>query len=112
MTGVDKSATMPRRAQRNADERGVMLRLRKTSLEKLDVVGEFDAAYSVFSVFNYILHEDQLRKTLSKLRTLILPGGLLVLDMGNFASLFGRYKKVIAKERRGRGWSIRRRVTH
>ena len=112
MTGVDKFAAMLRIAQQNANERGVKLNLRRTSLEELDIVGEFDAAYSVFSVFNYILDEAGFRNTLGRLKVLIRSGGLLVLDMANYASFYDSYKKVITKERRGNGWSVRLRMAH
>lgn len=112
MTGIDKFAAMLRVAQQNANERGVKLNLRRTSLEELDVVGVFDAAYSVFSVFNYILDESGFRNTLGRLKTLIRPGGLLVVDMANYASIYDSYKKVITREKRGSGWWVKLRMAH
>jgi hypothetical protein len=32
--------------------------------------------------------------------------------MANYAAIFGSYKRVITREQRGTGWSIRRRITH
>jgi SAM-dependent methyltransferase len=112
VTGIDKFAAMLRRAELNAKEHGVSLRLHQSSLENLDVSDQFDAAYSVFSVFNYILQEEMLRSTLNRLKTLIRPGGLLVLDMANYAAIIDNCKKVITKERKGRGWRVNMRTEH
>jgi SAM-dependent methyltransferase len=112
VTGIDKFPAMLKRAQQNANDRGVTIDLRKTSLERLDIVGKFDAAFSVYSVFNYILDEKRLRNTLGRIRALIRPGGLLIIDMANYASIFDSCRKVITKEREGKGWSVKMRMEH
>jgi SAM-dependent methyltransferase len=100
------------KARQNAGERGVELRLLRTSLEDLDIEGEFDAAFSVFTTLNYVLDEAKLSAALARLRSLLRPGGVLVVDSGNFAAAFGNWKRVTTKTSRGKGWSVRTHTSH
>jgi 2-polyprenyl-3-methyl-5-hydroxy-6-metoxy-1,4-benzoquinol methylase len=112
VTGVDRFPTMLRRARANARAAGLTIALKEASLEELEIGGRYDAAYSVCSVFNYILEGEALSRCLERLRNLIRPGGLLVVDVMNFASLLGIWKKETVLRRRGMGWRLERRVTH
>ncbi len=93
-------------ARQAAVEGGVKLRLCRTPLEELNVDGRYDAAYGAYSVFNYLLDEDALLQTLERLRKLVLPGGVVVLDMANYAAVYGSFKKFIIRKREGNGWSV------
>src|SRR5580658_941747 len=95
VTGVDNSPTMLRIARRNADKRRVKLRLVRSQLSELNITGRFDAAYSVQDPFNYLLTEEELSNSLARLRSLLRPGGVLIVDIMNFASLHGRWKGVL-----------------
>ena len=112
ITAIDKSPTMLKIARRNADERQVKLRLLRTQLGQLKVTGRFDAAYSVQDPFNYVLEEKELSNSLKRLKSLLRPGGLLVVDIMNFASLYGRWKRVLKQTTRGKSWTIRSHVSH
>ncbi len=111
VTGVDRSPAMLKVARRNADERQVELRLLRSRLSELKVTGRFDAAYSVQDPFNYLLEEDELSSSLTRLRSLLRPGGVLVVDIMNFATLYGGWKRVLRQTSRGKNWTIRRRVS-
>lgn len=112
VTGIDRSSSMLKRAKQNADAKGVRLRLFRTPLNELEVDGRYDAAYSVFSVFNYLLDEEALSKALARIRSLLRPGGVLIIDTMNYASLFGVWKREISTTRKGKGWSVHRLVSH
>ena len=112
VTGVDKSPAMLKIARRNADERQVKLRLLRSQLSDLKVAGRFDAAYSVQDPFNYILEEKELSDSLARLKSLLRPGGVLVVDIMNFASLYGGWKRVLKKTSRGKNWTVRNQVSH
>jgi len=112
VTGVDNSSTMLKIARRNADERHVKLKLLRSQLGELKITGRFDAAYSVQDPFNYILKEKELSNSLSRLKSLLRPGGVLVVDIMNFASLYGKWKRLLEQTSRGKNWTIRTRVSH
>lgn len=112
VTGTDKFAAVLERTRRNADEKGVKLRLFRTPLNELRIEGEFDAAYSIQGPFNYILEEEELSKSLARLMALLRPGGILVVDIINFAFIYGKWKRTINMTRKGRGWSIRRHTSY
>ncbi len=112
VTGIDKFATMLKVARRIADERQVKLRLSRTPLNELKITGRFDAAYSVQDPFNYILDEKELSKSLARVKALLRPGGLLVVDIMNFASLYGRWRRVLKQTDKGKNWTISSVVSH
>jgi SAM-dependent methyltransferase len=112
VTGVDNSPTMLKIARRNADERQVKLRLLRSQLSELKITGRFDAAYSVQDPFNYVLEEKELSNSLARLKSLLRPGGVLVVDIMNFASLYSRWKRVLKQTSRGKNWIIHTRVSH
>jgi SAM-dependent methyltransferase len=112
VTGIDKYSSMVRVAKRNARRAGLSIRFLRGSLETPGLKGRYDAVYSIQDPFNYLLTERSLSKALSKIHTLIRPGGLLVVEMMNFASLYGRYKKQYNTSTKGKDWSLQRRVRH
>jgi SAM-dependent methyltransferase len=112
VTGVDKSPAMLKIARRNADERQVKLMLLRSQLSELKITGRFDAAYSVQDPFNYIHEEKELSNSLARLKSLLRPGGVLVVDIMNFASLYGRWKRVLKQTRKGKNWTVSSVVSH
>ena len=112
VTGVDRSPAMLKRARLNADERHLKLDLFQTPLDELAIDGRFDAAYSIQDPFNYLLKEEDLSRALARVRLLVRPRGLLIVDMINFAALYGVWRRVLTRDSSGEGWSVRRRVVH
>ncbi len=112
VTGVDKSESMIKRGRSNARERGVNISLYTSPLEDLSVSGNFDAAYSVFGVVSYVLSEDELARLFNQLGTVVRKGGLLIIDVFNFASLFKTWKDVTKNTEHGKGWRIERTESH
>jgi SAM-dependent methyltransferase len=112
VTGIDKYSSMLSVANRNARRAGLSIRFLRGSLQAPGLKGSYDAVYSIQDPFNYLLTERSLSKALSKIRMLIRPGGVLVVEVMNFASLYGRYKKQINASTKGKGWSLQRRVRH
>jgi hypothetical protein len=62
--------------------------------------------------FNYLLTEHSLSKALSKIHKLIRPGGVLIIDTMNFASLYTVFKKRYRVSVKRKGWSLQKRVQH
>ena len=111
VTGIDKFPATISKARANAENRSVKVRFIRTSLQELKLSGHFDAGYCVQALY-YVLNEEELSLTLDKLKSLIQPGGILIIDTGNFISIFGKYKEVRTQNRHGRNWEMKRRITY
>ena len=112
VTGTDKFPAMLAKASQNASAKGVRLNLVRTSLDELRVAGHFDAAYSIQGPFSYVLTDEGLARSLARVKAVLRPGGVLVIDVMNFAWLYGRFKPVFTTTRKGKGWLVRRVVTN
>ncbi|HZW84806.1 MAG TPA: class I SAM-dependent methyltransferase [Nitrososphaerales archaeon] len=112
VTAIDKFPSMLAKARQNATVMGVRLDLLRTSLNDLKVSGHFDAAYSIQGPFSYVLTDDGLASSLTRVNAVLQPGGVLIIDVMNFASLYDRFKPVFRTTRKGKGWWVRRVVTN
>ena len=112
VTGIDKYGSMLRVAKRNARRAGLDVRFSRGSLESPGLRGRYDAVYSISDPFNYLLTERSLSKALSKIHKLIRPGGVLIIDTMNFASLYTVFKKRYRVSVERKGWSLQKRVRH
>lgn len=111
VTGIDRFPATLKRARENAEKRSLQLKLVQTSLQEVNVEGSFDAVYCVQALY-YLSNENELSGALTKIESLIRPGGILIIDTGNFISIFGTYKKVRKMSAHGEDWWIRRTVNH
>jgi len=112
VTGIDKYGSMVSVAKRNARGAGLSVKFSRGSLEAPGLKGRYDAVYSIQDPFDYLLTERSLSKALSKIHMLIRPGGVLIIETMNFASLYGRFKKCYRISAKGRGWALQKRVRH
>ena len=92
-------------------ERRVTLNLFRTPLEELRVAGRFDAAYSILGPFSYVLTDEDLARSLAGVSALLRPGGIVVIDVNNFASMYVRFRPVYTTARRDKGGSVQTVVT-
>jgi SAM-dependent methyltransferase len=112
VTGIDPYGSMLRVAKSNTRTAGLGVRFSRGSLEAPGLRGRYDAVYSILDPFNYLLTERSLSKALSKIHKLIRPGGVLIIDTMNFASLYTVFKKRYRVSAKGKDWSLQRRVRH
>jgi SAM-dependent methyltransferase len=112
VTGIDPYVSMLRVAKRNARKAGFDVRFAQGSLESPRLRARYDAVYSILDPFNYLLTERSLSNALSKILKLIRPGGVLIINTMNFASLYPVFKKNIRISGKGNGWSLQKRVRH
>lgn len=86
VTGVDISAIMIEQAQANARSRGVAVTFKQAAFHDLPAaVGTgFDAVLCLCNSLVHVLHEDDLRRSLTAMATCLRPGGLLVLHNLNY----------------------------
>jgi SAM-dependent methyltransferase len=112
VTGIDKYRLMLRVAKRNARRTGLRVTFSQGSLEAPRLKGSYDAVYSVRDLFNYLLTERALSNALSKIHVLTRPGGLLIINTMNFASLYTVFKKRYRVFVKRKGWLFQKRVKH
>ncbi len=111
ITGIDRFPKTLERARENAEKRSLRLKLVRTSLQEINVEGPFDAAYCVQALY-YLSNEEELSNALTKIQFIIRPGGILIIDTGNFMSIFGIFQRVRKMQARGKDWWVKRTVIH
>lgn len=97
VTGLDLSATMLQRARRFADERGVGVRWLERRMEDLEGLGPFDAVVCLYTVLGFYGDEGDLA-VLRAVHDVLAPGGVLGLDVTNFAATLARLPPVVWRE--------------
>ncbi|MFH2007922.1 MAG: methyltransferase domain-containing protein [bacterium] len=97
VTGVDLSPTMLERARRFAKEREVAVRWHRRRMENLDGLGPFDACLCLYTVLGYYGDDGDL-DVLHQVCRSLHPGGLLMLDLTNFAGYLRRLPNTIWRE--------------
>ncbi|UZJ58017.1 class I SAM-dependent methyltransferase [Pseudomonas sp. KU26590] len=91
----DGSATMVAKAKANFERYDVCIDCHNSDWLDLDsrILGKFDAVVCLGSSLCHVFDEQDRRKVLSNFRSLLKPGGLLIVDQRNFyAILAGRFK--------------------
>lgn len=94
VTASDGAATMIRQTERNAGDMGVTLAAtRVADWRELDAAfgaNRFDALVCLGNAFTHLFEEDARRRALDAMRTVLRPGGLLILDHRNYDKILDR----------------------
>ncbi len=98
VTGQDLSAFFLERAEVDAGEAGVRLRLVHSDMRHIPFVEEFDAVINMFSAFGYLESEEEDQKVLFQVQKALKPGGRLLLETVHHTWL--------ARNFESRGWHI------
>jgi ubiquinone/menaquinone biosynthesis C-methylase UbiE len=83
VVGVDASEGMIAEAQRKAEAAGVQARFFRADLRVLSLHDRFDAAVSLYDVFNHLSDVEELSATLRNTRRVLRTGGVLIFDVNN-----------------------------
>lgn len=97
-TGQDLSAFFLEKAEADAAEAGVELRLVHRDMRDIPFEEEFDAVINMFSAFGYLESEEEDQKVLNQVRKALKPDGLLMLETIHHAWLVRNFEH--------RGWNI------
>jgi SAM-dependent methyltransferase len=100
ITGQDLSAFFLEKAEADAAEAGVELRLVHSDMRHIPFEDEFDAVINMFSAFGYLESEEEDQKVLNQVRKALKPGGLFLLDTIHQAWVLRNFEP--------RGWGISR----
>lgn len=84
VVGRDLSPEMVRVGQRAARRAGIPADVAVGDMRTLRLGREFDAVLCIGTAFNYLTEPRDVRRAFRTFRTLLRPGGLLVLDLTNF----------------------------
>jgi SAM-dependent methyltransferase len=80
VSGLDRSETLLRQAQRNAVQARVQVQWVRGDVRDLPWTGDFDAAICVFSSLGYFLSDQEDLRALQAARAALRPGGCLLLE--------------------------------
>lgn len=93
-TASDGSEAMIRQTERNAEDMGVALADSRVvdwrELHEAFGPNRFDALVCLGNAFTHLFEEDARRRALDSMRTVLRPGGLLILDHRNYDKILDR----------------------
>ncbi|WP_397452278.1 class I SAM-dependent methyltransferase [Pseudomonas sp. NA-150] len=95
VVACDGSPTMVERADANFKKHGVSIPIRQSDWLELDsrVLGTFDAVVCLGSSLCHVFDEQTRHEVLKRFRSLLKPGGLLIVDQRNFQAIrAGKFK--------------------
>jgi glycine/sarcosine N-methyltransferase len=104
-TGADLSPVMVEKARRNAREAGVTARFEVAGFGGLQarVGGRFDAVTCVGNSLPHLLDASSLRACLADFASLLVPGGILVIQNRNYDRLLAERQRFMPPVARGDG---------
>jgi len=104
-TGADISPVMVEKARQNAREAGVQARFEVAGFGSLGtrVGGQFDAITCVGNSLPHLTDESSLASCLSDFASLLVPGGILVIQNRNYDRLLGERQRFMPPVARGDG---------
>jgi SAM-dependent methyltransferase len=89
VTASDGSPEMVRRTRENMTHRGLAVEVYEADWRRLsDIVpGRYDAVLCLGNSFSHLFNEEDRIRTLAEFRSMLAPGGLLLLDHRNYDSI-------------------------
>ena len=81
MIGLDKSVDMLAIAKQKQEESGSDILYLHQNMEEMELDGPVDAMLSVCDSVNYLLHEEEMNKLFSQVKTYVKPGGYFIFDL-------------------------------
>ncbi len=98
VSGVDLSAAMLREFEAKAQSEGLALSTYEQDLRHLDVPGPFDAAICMGDAIGYVTENQELGATLERIRGLIRPDGILILEFWHATPMLRAHETVRLRE--------------
>ena len=95
VTGADGSAPMLARAEENARQQGLKgIRFEEAEWAALSQsfpgVNQFDAIICLGNAFTHLFEEDERKKALKEIHSLLKPGGIAIIDQRNYDALLDK----------------------
>lgn len=81
MIGLDKSVDMLAIAKQKQEESGSDILYLHQNMEEMELDGPVDVMLSVCDSVNYLLHEEEMNKLFSRVKTYVKPGGYFIFDL-------------------------------
>ena len=96
IAGVDPSENMLNKLRDKLKALNINPQIIVKDMREIDFNMQFDAVICMNSAFLYMLTDEDILKALKAFQRALNDGGLVIIDIMNFLSLFGRYKEMIA----------------
>jgi SAM-dependent methyltransferase len=103
VTAVDISSAMLRKLSERAAALNVQIRTVRTDFRSLaaDVPGTYDAVFCLGNTLAHLPSDEELRTALTNFSSLLIPGGIVVLQIVNFESILTSQQRVQSVRERG-----------
>ena len=98
VTGVDLSPRSLELARAAAEGQGLQVAFVQSDMREIDFVGDFDAAYNVYTSFGYFQEEGENQRVLDAVSRALRPGGRFLIDVLNPTGLAARYQSRMWEE--------------
>ena len=92
VTGVDLSPRSLELARAAAEGQGLHVAFVQSDMREIDFVGEFDAAYNVYTSFGYFEEDGENQRVLDAVARALRPGGRFLIDVINPTGLAVRFQ--------------------
>jgi SAM-dependent methyltransferase len=99
-TGLDITAHFLRQARQDAENRGVTVDYRHGDMRVLPWTNKFDRIVNWFTSFGYFDDAGN-RRVLTETARALRPGGLLAIELNNFAWLLRNFQRTVVVDRDG-----------
>jgi len=107
--GADLSAAMLAKAREHANEAGVHVTWKQTSMQELGQVvsGQFDAIFCLGNSLPHLLKADDLQASLQSFYALLNPGGRLIIQLLNYDRILAQQERIVGVHHQGNQEYIR-----
>ena len=98
LTGIDASPHMLSVLSQKAESKGISIQTHRLDIQNIEFVNAFDAIICMNSVFGYLHTDEDILQTLARFFNALKSGGVVIIDVMNYLSLFNHFKEVTTGE--------------
>jgi len=109
VTGTDMSDIMLHQARKHCEENNVKVSFVKSTMEELDgnLQGNYEAIFCLGNTFPHLLDEMSMNIALENFFNLLIPEGILVIQLLNYAKIYAAQNRIVGIHQDGNTEYIR-----
>ena len=112
VTGVDRSQAMLSVLTGKAGQMGIEIPVMRCNMRDIEFKEEFDAIICMYTSFNYLLTDQDIKKALAAFHRALHPGGIAILDLMNPIFYIGRFCEITVEHHQEGQLCIQRTFKH